>query len=36
LAPLAFAEYSALLAVPPIMLTLEEGRKWLQRKRHRA
>jgi magnesium-transporting ATPase (P-type) len=35
-APLAFAEYSVLVAVPPIMLALEEGRKWLQRKRHGA
>jgi calcium-translocating P-type ATPase len=36
MAPLAFAEYSVLLAVPPTMLALEEGRKWLQRKRHGA
>jgi hypothetical protein len=36
MAPLAFAEYSVLLAVPPIMLALEEGRTWLGRKRHGA
>jgi Ca2+-transporting ATPase len=34
LAPLAFAEWSVLLALPPAMLGLEEGRKWLVRKRH--
>jgi calcium-translocating P-type ATPase len=34
LEPLAFAEWSVLLAVPPAMLALEEGRKWLVRKRH--
>ena len=32
LAPLAFAEWSMLLAFPPIMLALEEGRKWLVRR----
>jgi Ca2+-transporting ATPase len=32
LAPLAFAEWSVLLALPPAMLALEEGRKWLVRK----
>jgi len=32
LAPLAFAERSVLLALPPAMLSLEEGRKWLMRK----
>jgi Ca2+-transporting ATPase len=36
LAPLAFAEWSVLLALPPAMLALEEGRKWLVRKRHGA
>jgi hypothetical protein len=36
MAPLAFGEYSALFAAPPIMLALEEGRKWVQRKRHGA
>ena len=34
LAPLAFAEWSVLVALPPAMLALEEGRKWLLRKRH--
>jgi magnesium-transporting ATPase (P-type) len=33
LAPLAFAEWSVLLALPPAMLALDEGRKWLVRKR---
>ena len=33
LAPLAFAEWSVLLALPPAMLALEEGRKWLMRRR---
>jgi len=33
LALLAFAEWSVLLALPPAMLALEEGRKWLVRKR---
>jgi Ca2+-transporting ATPase len=32
LAPLAFAEWSILLAFPPVMLALEEGRKWLVRR----
>ncbi len=36
LAPLAIAEWSALLAVPPAMLALEEGRKWLVRRVHRV
>jgi len=36
MAPLAFGEYSVLFAAPPIMLALEEGRKWVQRKRHGA
>jgi calcium-translocating P-type ATPase len=35
LAPLAFAEWSILLAFPPAMLALEEGRKWLVRRSHR-
>ena len=34
LAPLAFAEWAVLPALPPAMLALEEGRKWLVRKRH--
>ena len=33
LAPLAFAEWSVLLALPPVMLALDEGRKWLVRTR---
>ena len=33
LAPLAFAEWSVRLALPPAMLALEEGRKWLVQKR---
>ena len=36
LAPLAFAEWAVLIALPPAMLALEEGRKWLVRKRHRV
>jgi calcium-translocating P-type ATPase len=36
LATLAFAEWSVLAALPPAMLALEEGRKWLVRKRHGA
>jgi len=35
LAPLAFAEWSVLLAFPPVMLALEEGRKWVVRRSHR-
>jgi len=34
LATLAFAEWSVLVALPPAMLALEEGRKWLVQKRH--
>jgi magnesium-transporting ATPase (P-type) len=34
LAPLAFAEWCVLLAVPPTVLALEETRKWLLRVRH--
>ena len=33
LAPLAFAEWSVLLALPPAMVALDEGRKWLMRRR---
>jgi magnesium-transporting ATPase (P-type) len=36
LAPLAFAEWSVLLALPPAMLALEEGRKWLVRRAARG
>jgi magnesium-transporting ATPase (P-type) len=36
LAPLAFGDWSVLLAFPPAMLALEEGRKWLVRKGHRV
>ena len=32
LAPLAFAEWSVLLALPPVMIALEEGRKWVVRR----
>jgi Ca2+-transporting ATPase len=32
LAPLAFAEWSVLLALAPVMIGLEEGRKWLMRR----
>ena len=34
LAPLAFAEWVVLVALPPAMLALEEGRKWLVRTSH--
>jgi Ca2+-transporting ATPase len=30
-APLSFSEWGVLLALPPAMLLLEEGRKWLLR-----
>jgi magnesium-transporting ATPase (P-type) len=33
LAPLALAEWAPLLAFPPIVLSLEEGRKWIVRRR---
>jgi magnesium-transporting ATPase (P-type) len=32
LAPLAFAEWGILLGMPPAMLALDEGRKWLARR----
>ena len=31
-APLSFSEYGVLLAMPPLMLLLEETRKWLVRR----
>jgi magnesium-transporting ATPase (P-type) len=36
LAPLALGEWSVLLALPPAMLALEEGRKWVMRGADRA
>jgi magnesium-transporting ATPase (P-type) len=35
LAPLRFAEWGLLLAFPPVMIVLDEGRKWLTRMRRR-
>jgi P-type Ca2+ transporter type 2C len=32
-AALSFSEWSVLLALPPLMLVLEEGRKWVVRRK---